>query len=451
MKNRIYLKYLFVFLQSTILFAHIGWASEDAKEKIDLSNVAVIKILPYRYVPSGSLIPSVAPLESLQTFNSETMYGRQYSSKKEEVNEYGIESTFSYLTSLEGATSGYDEAIKKFMPQLVSYHKSFNAEQGSNKNVLVVRMRMTEESSTEKAYEYFFGVFTSGKDNYRCGEIRNLTEVRSDLPGPLREEIEYQRFCELWTNEDVRTHLKEYSLISDDTPDIVSKEEAEDVLSEGVYKTQVFQLRINGSTAKKLAPFSNNWSKKWIIDLKETMDLRLFEFPLNKELNLLFNAPTVSPSKALEVSMQKEITGMQREELTQKLFGKPSYKDCESLKACLNEKSDLAMCFNQSEQSFLSWLEKTKFENNTDINGLPHCYATQPLVVGREYNISKIEIDLFSFLDICRYCRGTLAHMVGSGKMLHTVKDFFERLGIIINFTGKDIDILAFSYEKTDI
>ncbi len=441
MRNRVCLKYLFIFLQSTILFAHIGWASEDAKEE-----VAAIRILPYHYVPSGSLTPSMPPPPALQKFNPHVMYGRRYSSTMGEVNEYGLGSTFSYLTKEEVTNSGNGEAIKRFMPQLVSYHKSFNDGPGSNKNVLLVRMRITIAGDKVEQYEYLLGIFTSGGQNYRCGEIRNLTEVRPDLPDLLRGCIEYQRFCELWGSESVRTHLKEYSLISDNIPAIVSQEKAEDVLSEGVYKTKIFRLQINDHTTKKLAPFSNHWTT----DLEKTMTSRLFYFPFDEKLNLLFNAPPVSPSKELEVSMQKEVTGMHREELTQKLFGKPSYKDCGSLKACLNKKTDLEMCFNQSEQSFLSWMEKIEFEDNANINRLPHCYATRPLKPGN-YDVSKIEIDLYSFLDICRYCRGTLAHMVGSRKMLATVIDFFKRLGITINFIGENIEILAFSYEKTDI
>lgn len=104
-----------------------------------------------------------------------------------------------------------------------------------------------------------------------------------------------------------------------------------------------------------------------------------------------------------------------------------------------------------SEQAFLSLLEGSFELDINGINGLPHCYTTSPLLADRKYKISRSEMGLYSFLDICRYCRGTLSHLLGSGKMHQMLGDFFQKLRVGVDFTGRDMQLLAFSYEKTDI
>lgn len=252
----------------------------------------------------------------------------------------------------------------------------------------------------------------------------------------------------MWGNEPIRVQLRVYSLIRDITPDMVpAGDDVEEFLAEGVYKTPPLRLNLGGGVVKKFAPFSNVDG-----DLEKTIGVRLFAFPERHPLNAVFNAPnpaTVPAAKALEVSMQREVVGVNREKLTQQVFGRPSYKDSGPLKACLAKKSDLDVCFNQSEQAYLSLLEGSF---DLDINSLPHCYTTShlPAVEGTKYIISKTEYHLYSFLDICRYCRGTLSHLLGSGKMHQQLADFFRKLKISADFTGSDMQILAFSYETTD-
>lgn len=189
------------------------------------------------------------------------------------------------------------------------------------------------------------------------------------------------------------------------------------------------------------------------MDLEKTIGARLFSFPEKHPLNAVFNAPnpaTGPAERALEVSMQKEVAGVNREKLTQQLFGRPSYKDSGPLKACLVKKSDLELCFNQAEQAWISLLESS-FEQN--FNDLPHCYTTRPFLTGaaHQYRASRVEINCYSFLDICRYCRGTFSHMMGSGKIHQTLSDFFSKLKVKVDFRGSEMQMLAFSYERTDI
>ena len=354
-----------------------------------------------------------------------------------------------------------------------------DADPKSNKNVLFVRVRVTAtiqsdgdsrsaggsavaggggaaaaERDGSDTYEYFFGICVSGGQKYRCGEVRDLIPVGKDLPLPLKSVLEHRGFRGLWGDGPVRHHLRVYSLIKDSVPDALT--EADDVdalLTEGVYKTPLLRLGLVGGIVKKFATFSNG-----DLDLEKTIGARLFSFPRESPLNALFNAPnpaTVSGERALlGVSMHREVAGVNREKLTQELFGRPSYKESGFLKACLakkSEKSDIELCFNQAEQAWLSLLEGS-FEQN--FNELPHCYTTRPLLARatHQYRASRVEIDWYSFLDICRYCRGTFSHMMGSGKMQDLLIDFFKKLKVNITFSKATvIQGLAFSYEKTDI
>lgn len=465
---------LSIFLQLVFLFVYIRVTLNGAEERFDPGKVSVIKILPYHFNPDGApdAAGPTAASETSHKFNPAEHYGRPYTTTKGAPNEHNLGKTFAYITPGEIVDSGADTV--KYMQHVAAYHRTFNAcdaDPKSNKNVLLVRICITAtlqpdrrsgstcgstasggggaaEGDGSNTYEYFFGIFVSGGQKYRCGEVRDLVPPSKDLPLPLRSALECKSFRDLWGNESVRAQLRVYSLIKDRVPDaILLEDDVEELISEGIYKTPLLRLQLGGEL-KKFAPFSNV-----DVELEKTIGTRLFSFPASHPLNAIFNAPNPATAaangeRALEVSMQREVTGVNREKLTQQLFGKPSYKDCGPLKACLAKKSDLELCFNQAEQAWVSLLEGS-FEQN--INDLPHCYTTRPLLAGQQYRASRVTIDWYSFLDICRYCRGTFSHMIGSGKMHEMLSDFFGKLKVAVDFRGSDMHMLAFSYEKTDI
>ena len=484
------MKRLHIVLQLVFSLIYLSVAVEGAEteETFDPSKVTVIKILPYSFIPIpfgapetvGSTAASAVVSAADHEFKPTEHYGRPYTTTKKAPNEYGLGKIFAYVTKREIAESGREGDSVDLIRHVAAYHKTFNAcdaDPKSNKNVLLVRIRVTATIQSDRGsgsacgsaasgsggaaavgdsdtYEYFFGICVSGGQKYRCGEVRDLIPVGKDLPLPLKSVLEHRGFRGLWGDGPVRHHLRMYSLIKDSVPDALT--EADDVdalLTEGVYKTPLLRLRFAGGVVKKFATFSNG-----DLDLEKTIGARLFSFPREQTLNAIFNAPNpaaISGERALlEVSMHREVAGVNREKLTQELFGRPSYKESGSLKSCLakkSEKSDIELCFNQAEQAWLSLLEGN-FEQN--FNELPHCYTTRPLLaeVTYQYRASRVEIDWYSFLDICRYCRGTFSHMMGSGKMQYMLIDFFKKLKVNITFSKATvIQGLAFSYEKTDI
>lgn len=428
-------------------------SAEILREDFNPSKLAAIQILPFRVDPSSSQSQSSVSFGAQATspvFDPQHMYGRQYTSSKDTTNEFGLGTTFRYLTQAEVKEIDSKNTISHFMRQVINYHKTFNGgiEQNSMKNVLLVRMRIiasatsssgeTSTAGADEPYEYFFGIFVSGgQDEYRCGEIRNLITVNEKLPESLKRSLQSKGFSDLWGNKKIRDQLKEVSLLEDSIPDSLTMDDAENLLSVGVYTTNIFRLNA-GAISKKLAPHSN----KEYGDLRITMESRL-DFTTAKKKP---QKPTSEQEKyRLEISSTEE--ALRRSNLTYALFGKPCYNDIGDDKACLG--SGCELYFNQSEQAFLSWLGHMVVIGGGKTR--PHWCTTKPLDPGKRYNILKFETTLFSFLDICRYCRGTMAYMMGSDKMKNILQGLFQNLKIDADIPKEAIQLFAFSYEKTDV
>lgn len=480
---------LFV-LQFIVLSIHIGWAAQD--DAFDFNKVAAIKILPYTPITRindtlDTGVSGVASQDQTSSFSSSSCFGRQYKSPDGKINEFNIGKTFSYITLDDYSKINQNNEIPFYMEQLVNYHKDFNDDK-DDKNVLFVRMQLTVplDSSTETVYEYFFGIFVSGGQDYLYGEIRELTGFPrtlpvclnncfippnspvplkdlpiflkvKDLPISIKNSLESKILRLLWEDDDVKKHIKEYSLINEDEYVDLTK-----FLSENLYKKKVFNFlpkksaeKQEGSEKKKFAPFSNKGThlsktiqKRTILALEGEESQETDETLISKKKNR--KLPKQLPDSELpdsEIATYK--TKIFRADLTQQLYGRPCYIDTKDGKACFG--SGCESYFNQSEQAFLSWLEgSTNF--GPSLNDLPHCYSLQPFPKKDTYKVSKIQIDLFSFLDICRYCRGTMSYMLGTRKMQDIFVSFFNKLEIQIEPLTKDVTkIFAFSYEKTGI
>jgi hypothetical protein len=439
------MKKILIILQFIVLSIHLGWAAEQ--DVFDPNKLAAIKILPYHpslYVLSEdnetlklkSLSNLPRPLSSTE---SSPRFGRPYTSMRGEPSEFKIGETFRYITQDEYSRVDPEKEAFSYMGSLINYHKDFN-----DKNVLIAQIQITtlDDKNSPIVYKYLFGAFVSGgQSNYTFGEIRKLTGVDQNLPIPLKNSLESKFLRLLWEDKDTKKQIEQYSIISDNL-ELSNEENIQKLLSENIYSAKT--LKINN---KKLAPINNNGLGR----LEDIISLRLFSFPEGHVLRTLLNNPTTVPkSKELETSIKKDIVGLNREKLTQQVFGRPCYQNSGSIKACLNKASDLEPCFNQSEQAFLTWLEKVDSLKN-NFNELPHCYSPNPFPKEGNYSVSNIQVNLYSFLDICRYCRGTMAYMLGTGKMLDVFIKFFNKLGVELNPKQDAIQIFAFSYENTGI
>lgn len=242
----------------------------------------------------------------------------------------------------------------------------------------------------------------------------------------------------MWRDSKTRSHLKEYSLIPDSIPDIITEGESEQFLSVGVYTTHLFKLH-TGRSVTKLAPHSN----KEYGDLKATMESRL-DFSTAKK-------KPPKPSTEIEKYKQEidsSEEALRRSNLTQVLYGKPCYNDFGNDKACLGNGCE--SYFNQSEQAYFSWLGRAVVMGKGEQSGSHWC-TSKPMASGQKYKISRIETTFFSWLDICRYYRGTMSYMMSTDKLRNTYQTLFQNLKIDADFAKEAIELYAISNEKTDV
>ncbi len=193
------MKRLSIFLQLVLLLIYSSITVDGAGGAFDDRKITAIKILPYRFDPARA--PDEVVLAGFE-FSTDHHYGHRYTNSKREPNEYNLSKTFAYVAPREIGESIRD--VPGYMHQVVAYHKVFNTgveDPKSNKNVLLVRVRITatiqaesesasgsggcsSTSAAESSHEYFFGIFVSGAQKYRCGEVRDLISVSKEYQHP---------------------------------------------------------------------------------------------------------------------------------------------------------------------------------------------------------------------------------------------------------------------------
>jgi len=394
-------------------------------------------------------------------------HNRRYLNSKGEPNEYNLGETFLYLTK-EEAESKYE--AQTYMDQFAPYFKAFNEEQGSQKgdrNVLFVRMLIII-SGHQVLADYLFGVFVSGGDEYKCGSIKHIIsseKLHVPLPVSIKSIMERDSLYRLLKDQRMVDSLKKYSSVSGELLDMakmlfdkkktpveqpleqkesLSEEEViEAVISGDIYNTSIFEVE---SVGKKLVPISNLPFGD-IKALKDGIAERIFT---TKEAKA-----GKKKGKHPKSEIEDQHDSLRKALLTNALYGQPCYLGDNS---CFGNQSKMAgIYFNQSEQAYISWLKRAGSGQGRPIVELQQNFVqkTQPLdsYNATPYNIEEAQIHLYSYLDICRYGRGTMACMLGNGEMTVLLNDFFTQgLKIKLSEGGvKNVRIFAFSCKGTDV
>ncbi|MEI8296095.1 MAG: hypothetical protein WCG04_06200, partial [Alphaproteobacteria bacterium] len=278
----------------------------------------------------------------------------------------------------------------------------------------------------------------------------------------VRFSLEKKFFMDLW--QGIRTKIpqciavknamSDYSLIADDLfeRDI---SEAEGLLLENIYKTKIFRFNDINRLIKKLPPVAGGTFG----DLKKlisSVEGRIFMAPEEagdsegaKHTAKKIKKSTMTEQEKYESELRGNQEALNRVELTNALYGQPCYMGENSCFGA-NSKSS-GVYFNQSEQAFLSWLEQAGLvAMNKKLK--QNFHPIKNLEPGKT-RILKVQMDLYSYLDICLYCRGTMAQMLKNGKMAIIIQGFFNTgLGISIDrLSPEALQIFAFSYDGTDI
>lgn len=288
----------------------------------------------------------------------------------------------------------------------------------AKRNLLLVRMRINTE------YEYLFGIFASGVADFSTKDQPSIDKVKDGIVGSLKKLTLFDQFpSDAFTPE----VIKELLIRSDY------------YLAGKFYKIKTFPI-VYQEHAQRLAPTCLKKDEA-ISTTTSRIQSRLFsEAPYCP--NTLENCAEAS---------------FNRSRFTERMFGRSAY--CHFINETGDDKvcfiDDVDFCFCQSEQSFMSFLEDENEDEEPLFEGSiaerSHIVLGGALPKDTPVQIANIRIDMYSTLDICRYCRGTFSHMLENGKLKRTLATFFQRRGV----TGLDInnallEMYAFSNNETN-
>jgi len=429
------------------------------------------KIKPDSYVFSDLH----APL--LDTYKDHFGFGRNCVYSSEGIDQFQRDEQGSYNPNSHGY---YLQTLVKFKEFL-----------GDKRNFLLVRVAMKYKSSQplqattqlfsdEIKEEFLFGVFVSGEESKeKHEESIELKKLTSSNPYKRFERINnvIQAIDSEYTGEreDYLNHLEKHDKISF----LIS--------SKMVYpKALVLEFPVSG--VNFAAVLSQYGQEEQRFDIK-----RLFS--------------KLQPLHFCTESCMAQRIKEKRYEFLCNLFGdtivtclvsrqlESIQLDMDGLGSSQNFKSAHGYIFNQSEQAFLTFLEKgpevsetsqeddfmekipdkkrtkgKKERKNENVdqeeskeNGIKrptrnHFYSMNPdpdkeqvpASEEKRITVEEMKVYFYSTYDICRYCRGTLAYMLYNGELKKSISSYFkEHVKKELNFK-KDPELFAFSNQATD-
>lgn len=322
------------------------------------------------------------------------------------------------------------ETHEDYLVQLVDYkNKNFDIDSNDiagesrshprsrTKNLLLVRMVLKDCKKTVNDItqsiadaEYVFGVFVSGGKEKT--ESYQVTE--KDKENILNQ-------CREKTTKIGKFSPLENMLVS-----------SQNYKNNKLYYINLFEVR----PGVKLLPYNGSNSKGKLREIIE---------------NRLFNEDKFQ-SKTLEENLQATNN---RNDFCLKMFGQPAYFKLNNTfcRVCFGE--DLNTCFDQSEQSWLNFLTETIEEIDLS-KGNDYFCPIKPLFLEdsetymhTKYDVENIDINLYSCLDICRYCRGTMSYMLVNKNLKKIIQEFFERG--CEEFSLNSLKLFAYSNVETKI
>ena len=354
--------------------------------------------------------------------------------------QYGRGPIFDYRlpSNIEIGTENTSGTHKNILAQLEKYHKALpNDDKNRNSLLVIIRLKqkpivpvkivlvktkkfsvfslIEEMADNPSVVEYLFGVFISGTSDYEFRTLHDLSksfleEAKLEFRGhhdintaltSLTKKNEGQKLLCISKSLLVDPLIEEYSTLSKDSITeanlIPSSSKSRAPQKSMIYKLKTFNFGICGDSYR-FPPISNSR----YINNKAAYKFR---------------------QRVIDRFMDKADDIGTRDSRTQALFERSSHIDTATCKACF-EGDEFGKCFFQSEPCFLTCLE-TKgdgdefFKRRTDDN----------LMSGVTY---QIIVDLYSYQDICRVCRGTFSHLLSTGKLRTSLVDFVKEKNAVI-------------------
>ncbi|HCI48502.1 MAG: hypothetical protein A2621_01570 [Alphaproteobacteria bacterium RIFCSPHIGHO2_01_FULL_41_14] len=427
---------ILILLLSSLSFDGKTAGDQSAEE---LNRFAAIKINPYD--PLGRDRHTDSPVSVLTPYLDNFGHGRIFNYLSE--NEIHDDGSAAAVKKGPNAIDGDVHEHKRLLLSLKKYVEE-NRRQFNNKNALVVRLRLVGQRQ-DRALERdgcLFGVFMSGFDKFSVQSIDNF--LRSNLALNERAQKTSASICFRNAYEETAGNPVWYSVWDEMQPFFHPNIHLDDFRTqpeqrENVKVYPVKGLSDVGGVGSRLMPIGCSdriLSEDHLSQLLEDHDG--------------FTVQNLTPEDSLGLSRL-----ISREGICRNLFDSSAYledslppKLTTSNPRCFLEKRSCA--FGDSEQAFIEYLKNIEGSLSPRRN-MPHIQFDTPGNDTTITNLTKVSLDLYSYLDVCRFCRGTLSCMLHNGKMADIIGNFLIKAGIIPSDHPpiEGIQIQAFSFNSS--
>jgi hypothetical protein len=408
----------------------------------------------------------IHPFNSPENFckNSELSLDAPHKAYSTYKDQYGLGDIFSYRYPPEQEI-GNENIIGShlnILSQLNKYTERFGNELTRKKpdeipNTLLVRLRFLKESTKghekEDCVEFYLGVFTSGREQLRKENLESLND--KILEATIKQLRNMYESKNLILNQEVKNGF--LAIAKHESIQSFCKS-VEGSLSTYRYNRRTMKLSVNENRLMIL-PFislgvyidpSSSQSRTYTEDeYKRDVTERLFS-DLYVEPTISLDTAVTVPGALAQVFSAKSgnessITNdadvesnseykyeqqqshkrmqiiIEREKRAHELFMRPCYATIDNRKGCLGD--EFKDCHFHSESCFLTALvteppisdviEKIRGDfDESKSDNVNKCY--------------ECIVDLYSYRDICRICRGTLSIMLSNGQFHKHISKFMK-------------------------
>ena len=380
-----------------------------------------IRIIPYDkssyYEENGDVKGDIEPM--VRPFNL-----AQYSTHSE---KRGYGKVFVYNNDVIWGDIDEPLSHSSILIDLYKYKKKYVANStNGQRNALFVRIDFVSEDCST-SFIRFSDVFLSGSYEQSKQSLRDI--VRRYYP--MDSFIDQTALKHFMPSACANKYVQDYPQIRDyclpRLPEILEERHLDQT---DVYRDGLFKL----NSTHKLFPLSSNkilFRGDVSGELSRELGTEMFN-KLNSDKNkaalnkALFH---VGLLKSVKERLRSEDGSEIDDETASALFGQTAAELLEK------QEERIGVRFNQSEQAFISALSEGRV---TEEFGTP--------IEGTKYNV---KIKLYSYLDVCFYCRGTFSRMLSNNKLNEYLNKsiFSDAQEVQMNCIG-NITIEAHSIER---
>ncbi|CAO5683223.1 MAG: hypothetical protein HEEMFOPI_01931 [Holosporales bacterium] len=329
-------------------------------------------------------------------------------------DNHGNEQIFRVVDQQESSEEHID-----ILKKVVDYKKINFTGKEDQRNIMFARISCNFElDGKDLIGDFYLGIFVSGKDDYypKSGVAPlNCFPIVNFCPQGVPENVKY-------THRGTQALGMVYNLSAEKAASSISQSFCmigQDIKQQKISSKRNFdfeELKFSLISGDKLLDEHGVFIRKRLSTLKEAMKMK---------------EPT--------------------DTITTVLFKRKRYEEHEGRDPCFVLKNldnqdyrcGLGYCFFDSEQVFLSFLESDS----------PDC-KTNMSIEGVQYKLNSMKLFLYNYRDMCRFCRGTLSHLLNNKKLsillMRILEDLFNKKNAKILSDSYSLEVYAFGHEKTD-